>query len=386
MLRKAVETLRHIPVMADDFGAVPTSPQQACLDGVQQSDVYVGIFGERYGTRVASGLSPTEEEFREAERRGLDMLCFVLDGTLDPDQQKFIDSIKGYEHGKMLAFYKKPEDLKDLVIQGINDLSAAAAGGVLDVSTAKSRLDSKLPHEQRHGRGEPELHVAIIPERQADEYFSPHDLGDSALRERVEQLLLYGPQPRLFARELGIKARDGEEFLQLFQEQHRDTTDNAISLYGDGTIILSSSLRAPERRGAFPGSMIRGFVVDEEMILSRLSGFYALAEQTYAGTESCRYVSALYTWMVLDGMKNRTLGKIPNPEPSGFEMASHSLDDPVCIPAEPFRIVRKQLLDPAALAQDILAHDPEVSGGRRILSAALTFLTAADAGFLRDIP
>jgi len=354
--RKAIETLRHIPVMAEDFGAVAASPQQACLDGVRQSQVYVGIFGPRYGTRVASGMSPTEEEFREAERRGLDILCFVFGGSLEPDQKKFIDSIKSYEHGKMLAFYQKPEDLKDLVIQGINDLSAAAAGGILDVSTAQNRLESKLPQSQRYGRGDPELHVAVIPERQADEYFSPHDLGDVALRERVEQLLLYGPHPRLFSRELGIKALDGEQYLQFFQEHPRDTIDNAVSLYGDGTIILSSTLREPERRRAFPGSMIRGFVVDEEMIANRLSGFYALAEQIYAGSESCRYVSAIYTWMILAGMKNRTLGKIPNPEPNSFEMASHSLDDPVCIPAEPVRIVRKQLLDPAALTQDILAR------------------------------
>lgn len=55
-------------------------------------------------------------------------------------------------------------------------------------------------------------------------------------------------------------------------------------------------------------------------------------------------------------MKNRTLGKIPKPQPDSFEMPSHSLDDPVCIPTEPQRIVRKQLLEPGTLANDFLAR------------------------------
>jgi Domain of unknown function (DUF4062) len=32
--------------------------------------VYVGIVGDRYGTMLASGRSPTHEEFLEAKRRG----------------------------------------------------------------------------------------------------------------------------------------------------------------------------------------------------------------------------------------------------------------------------------------------------------------------------
>jgi hypothetical protein len=352
--RKAVETLRQIPIMADDFGATPTSPQQTCLEGVRKSDVYVGIFGRRYGDRVQSGLSPTEEEFREAERRGLAMLCFVFEGPLDADQQQFVDSIKSYEHGKMLAFYKTPEQLKDLVVQGLNDLGVAAAGGILDAPAAKQRIEPKLPNERHYGRGDPELHLAIIPERQDDEYFSVRDLGDASLRERIEQLLLFGPQPRLFVREFGITTRDGEHFIQLAQSEDRHATDKALSLYGDGTILFSSSLRDTERRGTL--SFIRAFLVDEDLVRNRLTGFLAFAEQVYADAERCRYVSAFYAWLILDGMTNKALGRIPNPEPNSFQVPGHALDDPVYVPADPLRIVRKQLLDPALVADDFLAR------------------------------
>jgi hypothetical protein len=32
--------------MAEDFGAVPSSPQVACLQGVRQSDIVVLVLGE----------------------------------------------------------------------------------------------------------------------------------------------------------------------------------------------------------------------------------------------------------------------------------------------------------------------------------------------------
>ncbi|MCI0334003.1 MAG: DUF4062 domain-containing protein [Planctomycetes bacterium] len=352
--RKAIETLRHFPVMAEDFGASPTSPQCACLEGVRQSEVYVGIFGERYGNRAESGLSPTEEEFREAERRALSMLCFVSKRKLDVDQKAFVDSIKDYEHGKLLAFYDTTEDLKDQITRGLNDMAVHASGGVLDATGARKQFDAKLPRPARHGQGEPELHLAIIPEQQVDEYFSPHDLGDEALRDRLEQLLFYGPQPRLFNRELGLQRRDGENFLQLVQGRDNRSPDLSMSLYSDASIIFSCSLRERERHGTY--SAIRGFVVDEQIVRSRLAGFFGFGEQVYAGTASCRYVNGLFTWMQLDQMKSKTLGRIPEPEPNSFQMPSHSLDDPICIPAEPQRIARKELLEPEVLANDFLSR------------------------------
>src|SRR5437588_11991224 len=75
--REAVIRLRHKPVMAEDFGAQPVSSQTACLEGVRSSHIYVGIFGPRYGyVAPRSGLAATEEEFNEARRRGLPILCF----------------------------------------------------------------------------------------------------------------------------------------------------------------------------------------------------------------------------------------------------------------------------------------------------------------------
>ena len=46
---RAVRALGHEPVMAEDFGAQPVSPQIACLQGARESAAVVLILGERYG-------------------------------------------------------------------------------------------------------------------------------------------------------------------------------------------------------------------------------------------------------------------------------------------------------------------------------------------------
>ncbi|HEX6507745.1 MAG TPA: DUF4062 domain-containing protein [Chloroflexota bacterium] len=108
--RSAVESLRLVPIMAEkDFGAKPYASQQACLEGVRQSDVNVGIFGKRYGFIAGSGESVTEEEFGEARRHGKNILCFVQSGDREPEQQTFLDRIGRYEEGYFFDFFHSPD-------------------------------------------------------------------------------------------------------------------------------------------------------------------------------------------------------------------------------------------------------------------------------------
>ena len=72
----AIKSLRHTPIVAEDFGAMDVSPQQTCLDGVRTSDVVVVLLGSRYGHRQESGISATHEEYREAKERK-PILAFV---------------------------------------------------------------------------------------------------------------------------------------------------------------------------------------------------------------------------------------------------------------------------------------------------------------------
>src|SRR5438477_13211491 len=79
-VRDAVLQLGHEPVMAEDFGAQPHSPQVTCLTGLRQSALMILILGADYGTKQASGLSATHEEYREGKDHS-PVIAFVQEGV-----------------------------------------------------------------------------------------------------------------------------------------------------------------------------------------------------------------------------------------------------------------------------------------------------------------
>src|SRR5664280_3291769 len=76
-VRAAIEAVGATPVMFEDLGAQDVSAEHAYLSGVRSSEVYVGMWGPRYGVRMLDGYSATHAEFVEAERNGLRLCLFV---------------------------------------------------------------------------------------------------------------------------------------------------------------------------------------------------------------------------------------------------------------------------------------------------------------------
>src|SRR5688572_23748068 len=109
--RNAIPLVGSVPVMAEyDFGAKPVSPREACLEGVGESDVYVGLFGEHYGYITDEEKSATEEEFEEARLHGLKILIFEERIGKETKQQRLLSKIKGYEEGYFIDVYETPNE------------------------------------------------------------------------------------------------------------------------------------------------------------------------------------------------------------------------------------------------------------------------------------
>ena len=66
----------------EDMPAFDRRPDSLYLDKVEQSQIYVGLFGDDYGSEDADGISPTEREFDQATASGVQRLIFVK-GTDD---------------------------------------------------------------------------------------------------------------------------------------------------------------------------------------------------------------------------------------------------------------------------------------------------------------
>jgi hypothetical protein len=122
--RAAIETVGATPVMFEDLGPQDISAGQAYLGGVRSSDVYVGMWGTRYGVRMPDGYSATHAEFLEAERNGLRLCLFVhgeASGDMDGAQR---DLIQGARNLYTTSSWSDPTDLGQRVGRRLEELAA----------------------------------------------------------------------------------------------------------------------------------------------------------------------------------------------------------------------------------------------------------------------
>ena len=122
---KAIAIAGGQPLGFEDLSALDKSPRNACLDGVRNCDVYLGILGQFFGTKVPSGKSVTEEEFEEAVRLGKKRLIFIENvSTFDPDQHTFIAKIGNYQSGRFWKRFNNVADLESEIITSLRKIFA----------------------------------------------------------------------------------------------------------------------------------------------------------------------------------------------------------------------------------------------------------------------
>ena len=61
----------------EDVPANEASPQQVYLSEVEMSDIYLGLYGNKYGYEDADGVSPTEREYDRAAELHKTRLIFI---------------------------------------------------------------------------------------------------------------------------------------------------------------------------------------------------------------------------------------------------------------------------------------------------------------------
>lgn len=125
-----------------DFPSADQPPASLCAETVGECDVYVGIFGLRYGSPVRDRpeVSYTELEFITATEAAMPRLIFVINAEseelgLPPTalvdrkygdrQDAFIQRVK--DAGLTLQFFRNPDDLKGLVERSLRELAESAA-------------------------------------------------------------------------------------------------------------------------------------------------------------------------------------------------------------------------------------------------------------------
>ena len=135
---RAITAMRLTPVLFE-LGARPHPPQELYRAYLAQSDVFIGLYWQRYG-RVGPGqeISELEEEFKLARERGLPRLLYVK--TPAPDRQPRLTDLLGRvkrDAADSYRYFRTPAELGRLVRDDLATLlserfaagSRAAASG-----------------------------------------------------------------------------------------------------------------------------------------------------------------------------------------------------------------------------------------------------------------
>ena len=270
--RRAVESLGHRPVLAEDFGALPTSPQVACLRGLRQSEVVVLILGNEYGAVQPSGLSATHEEYREARDRK-PVLAFVQrGGSTEAQQQAFIAEVQGWASGLFRGEFGTPDELGAGITRALHEWEMSRAVGPLDPSELLRRATELIP--EREAFSEPRI-VVTVAAGPTQPVLRPAEVEDPAFGQALLQQALFGPLPLFDAKRGSTTELTGHALVCRQIAQSRGAAWLSVSEQGD----LVFSLPLSGARGALP-------VILEEDVAARLHSAIAYAAWVYDRIDS----------------------------------------------------------------------------------------------------
>jgi energy-coupling factor transporter ATP-binding protein EcfA2 len=104
---RAIESLKLEAVRMETFGASSQTPLESCRQMVQDSDVFIGIYGGRYGyVSPNQSQSASEIEFQEAQRLGKDIMIYIKESDeIQNEQLRFLQRVDDFEGG----YFRRPK-------------------------------------------------------------------------------------------------------------------------------------------------------------------------------------------------------------------------------------------------------------------------------------
>jgi predicted ATPase len=143
-VRAAIEGLRLAPVMFE-LGARPHPPRDLYRAYLQQSDVFVGIYGDSYGwTAPGEVVSGLEDEYNLAPE-GMPRLVYLKEpGSREPKLTALIDRIKA-DGGVSYVSFSTPEQLAERVAADLATLLAERFDGARTAPSPTPAARGRVP-------------------------------------------------------------------------------------------------------------------------------------------------------------------------------------------------------------------------------------------------
>src|SRR4051812_7855290 len=164
--RTAVESLGMRPVMFETTGASDQNSRRLLLDRIPKCDALLLLLGAEYGESGERGMSPTEEEFDEAQRAGVPVLALVQEGVdREPAQQAFVQRVRGtWEVGRFAPSFTDASDVMPAVVRTLNERRSAAPSAEHARAAEERALElARGPERQGEMQSGSKLRVVAVP-------------------------------------------------------------------------------------------------------------------------------------------------------------------------------------------------------------------------------
>lgn len=272
ILNKLLE-MGHIPVGMEMFSAADEQQWETIKKQIDQSDYYVVLVARRYGS-MDGDVSFTEKEYEYALSQKIPALGFILDSSVDwpekwvennNDIRKRLDNFKAKVSGRMVSFWKTPEDLygrsgialmKAFASQPREGWVRASAANMSDMTAEITRLSKE--------NGQLRSQLAAKLQSEVESKTSKVDEMIDALRRNVRKIYVWKDG----AKDWGDPK--GTNLLELFEYMAPDLLDEA----GNRTLADSLGLH-------FASTSVRGnWPVPSNFVKAYLADFVGLGMVT----------------------------------------------------------------------------------------------------------
>lgn len=153
---QAVLELGHFPSGMEFFPAIDIEQFNYIKQVINDSDYYILILGARYGSLDENGVSFTEKEYDYAVSQKIPVLAFLHDDILSFSQKVDVDKklhekLQAFrakvEKGRVVKYWKNPDDLKAKVIISLNRTirDTPRVGWIRAVDNSKTDTQKQLP-------------------------------------------------------------------------------------------------------------------------------------------------------------------------------------------------------------------------------------------------
>jgi len=123
----AIRKLNLDGFRAEKIGSLPYTPKAVCALWAEQSNVFILIIGQRYGSTIEpEGISGTHFEYEVARANNVEkILVYVKEGVEREERlQKFLDTVLDFQDGHFVTFFTTPQELVEKVPQDVIRLLA----------------------------------------------------------------------------------------------------------------------------------------------------------------------------------------------------------------------------------------------------------------------